>query len=127
MGYVDLGTTSTTTSNIFGFGSKQQVTGVFLEGVGSFPVNDQFSLLGKLGLIRWDSTETQCLVTSPFSDLACDFFADDGTDFVFGVGASYLVASNVKLRGEFERYGIDKEKAGAGDFNVLSLNLNLLF
>lgn len=77
-------------------------------GVGSYPLSGGFSVLGKLGICKWD-------------DHASGNPSDDGTDLTFGVGASYDVTSRVSTRLELDRYrNVAHDK---GDVDMLSLNL----
>lgn len=87
-GYVNLGEITIT-----GGGSRLVVetTGWDLVGVGSFPINNQFSVYGKLGFHS--------------SDTEIGSAKDDGIDLTFGIGARYDFSRNLGVRAEWQRYG----------------------
>jgi OOP family OmpA-OmpF porin len=52
-GYVDLGKAKFTGSGAFsGLSLSAKASGIFIAGIGAFPVNNQLSIFGKLGLIN---------------------------------------------------------------------------
>ena len=63
---------------------------VFLDAVGIAPLNDKWSLLGRLGVAH----------------VNLDTSAGDsgGSGLKLGLGAQYSLTSNIALRGEWERY-----------------------
>ncbi len=62
----------------------------FLDGVGLLPLNNQWSLLGRVGVahVNLDTSRGD----------------DSGTALKVGLGTQYTLTSNVALRGEWERY-----------------------
>lgn len=62
----------------------------FVDGVGVVPLNDQWSLLGRLGVAH----------------VNLDTSGGDASDTALkiGLGAQYALTSNVAMRGEWERY-----------------------
>lgn len=84
-----------------------------LSAVGILPLNDQFSLFARLGLNAWNSDISS---TGTASDSA------DGTDVVYGLGASYNITKNLNLRGEWERYVFDDT-----DVDLLSVGVAWMF
>ena len=76
----------------------------------ALPLNDSFSLLGKIGFHRWDIENS--------SD-------EDGTEPFYGIGASYQVNDNIALQAEFERLQIDS--IDVDDIDLLSVGLAFHF
>ena len=112
--YVDLGELSY--SGSFGgapvTGGKVEVTGFNISAIGAFPVNEQFSIFGKLGLFIWDAEANDTTGGQPFSA------TDDGTDLSFGVGVSYNFTRNLGVRAEWEMF-----KASDADASLISVGL----
>lgn len=65
-------------------------SGGFIDAVGSLPLNDKWSLLGRIGVAHVN------LDTSAGDD--------SGTGPKVGLGAQYNLTSNLAVRGEWERY-----------------------
>ena len=63
-------------------GGKVEVTGFNIAALVSYPINEQFSLFGKLGLFMWEAEASDTTAGIPFSATA------DGTDVSFGEGVS---------------------------------------
>ncbi|MFN2309589.1 MAG: outer membrane beta-barrel protein [Gammaproteobacteria bacterium] len=71
------------------------------DAVGFMPLGSGFELFGRAGVALWES-EASASGTGgggAFSDSA----DDDGSDFHFGVGASYAFTDNFRIRAEWER------------------------
>lgn len=85
-----------------------------LTGVGMFPLNNQFSLYGKLGLY-YSETEV-----SGVGD-------DTNTDLTFGAGAQYNFSPTLGLRAEWQRYNDVSSPIGGSDIDVWSLGLRVKF
>jgi OOP family OmpA-OmpF porin len=82
-GFADLG-------HIDNGNGKVDGSGEFLDAVGLWPLSDQWSLLGRVGLAH----------------VKLDTSAGDagGTGLKLGLGAQYTLTGNFALRGEWERY-----------------------
>jgi OOP family OmpA-OmpF porin len=86
-GYVDLGKFNTSTGHVKG-------DGLFLDAVGTLPLADSFSALGRVGVFN--------------GKLSSDADGSgSGTSYKFGAGLQYDINPNVALRGEWERYRFD--------------------
>ena len=72
-----------------------EVTAFELVGVGMYPLGNQFSILGKLGLAK----------------VNVDFVgrSDDSTELTFGVGVQYDLNPRLGFRGQWQRYDTDQE------------------
>lgn len=115
LGYTDLGEISATGG---GVNINVESTAWDLVGVGTFPINNQFSVYGKLGFYRAE-TEVSSNVAGGSGD-------KNTTDFTFGVGVRYDFTRNVGLRAEWQRYsGVEAPNttvtAGDSDIDVLSV------
>ena len=86
--------------------SSIESTGFEAAAVGNFPINSQFSLFGKIGLLAWDADTT---------NIAGD--SNTGTDVFFGIGGQYEVSGSLAVRGGWERYSIED-----GDIDFLSVS-----
>ena len=80
----------------------------------ALPLNDSFSLLGKIGFHRWDIENSEG-----------SSFDEDGTEPFYGIGASYQVNENVAIQAEFERFQIDS--IDIDDIDLLSVGLAFHF
>ena len=112
--YVDLGEVSYS-GNFFGTpvtGGRVEVSGVNISALGALPINEQFSVFGKIGLFLWDAEANDTTGGAPFSA------KEDGTDLSFGVGVSYNFTRNLGVRAEWEMF-----EAADADATLLSVGL----
>jgi len=84
-----------------------EATGFEAAVVGNYPLNSQFSVFGKVGLLAWDAE-----LSNPNSVFS---FSDTGTDVFFGIGAQYEISGNFAVRGSWESYTVED-----GDIDFLS-------
>lgn len=88
LAYTDLG--KVTGRNIgpgFADSFEVELKGFVVEAVGTWPINKDFSLFGKLGLITWNSD-----ITISKNDSFGSFAAStskSGTDLAYGIGGQY--------------------------------------
>ena len=71
----------------------------------------------KVGLHSWDMD-----TSLSGANIATTTLSDDGTDFYYGVGASYDINETLSLRAEFETYDFDGE-----DVDLLSAGIAVKF
>ena len=101
-GYIDLGelvvsATSAGGGFLYAAGpvtAKVSADGLFFDVKGLLPLNEQFSLYGKLGLLKWSEEGT---LSDSTGSLSGD---DDGTDIFFGVGASFNINHNISINAD---------------------------
>ncbi len=123
-GYVDLGKTkySATFTGGSAIGTVK-AHGVVIAGVGTIPVNDKFSVFGKLGVI--DGTVDVDVAMSGASHSA------SGTKWRpnYGVGAIYKISGNTEARVELEQFNKlgDESTTGTGNINALSAGIAYRF
>lgn len=123
-GYVDLGelTVSATSDGsglLYAPGSvalKAAVDGLFFDVKGILPLNEQFSLYGKLGLLKWDAEVTLSDVTGSLSE------STDENDTFFGVGGSFNISNTMALNLDYTKYDLDGD-----DVDVLSVGIQFGF
>jgi len=84
-----------------------EATGLEVAAVGNYPINSQFSIFGKVGLLAWDGETSN--PNPVFS------FTDTGTDVFFGLGGQYEISGNLAMRASWESYTMDNF-----DINFLS-------
>jgi OOP family OmpA-OmpF porin len=114
LGYVDLGEVSAS-HPVFGSG-KIEAKGIELVGVLAFPINQQFSVFGKLGVFRWDVDA---------SGFGSPSESETGTDVTFGFGAKYNFTKNFGLRLEWQRYNDvgDENTTGKDDVDYFGASI----
>jgi opacity protein-like surface antigen len=91
-------------SQLFDKGGAE-VTAFELVGVGMYPLGNQFSLLGKLGLARINV------------DTAAG--SRDKTELTFGVGVQYDLNPKFGLRGQWQRYDTDPDSVDVLSIGVI--------
>ncbi|MFN2644285.1 MAG: outer membrane beta-barrel protein [Burkholderiales bacterium] len=84
------------------FTDEAKVTAWELSALGAWPIVQQLSVFGRLGIYRATVKET--------TNFAGDF-EHDNNDWTFGLGLEYDFTRNLAIRGEWQRY----RKVGGGD------------
>ena len=119
--YVNLGTY---TGSVSGFGPavrvETELTGFTVQGVGMVPFGNEFSLMGRVGMIFWD------LNVTPSVPGASASVGDDGTDIALGVGAQYKFARNFGLRADVDFYP-DLGNSTTGEDNITAFSIGAVF
>jgi OOP family OmpA-OmpF porin len=123
-GYFDLGQfgyTATTTGPAGTLTGKIKLKGLNLDVVGTLPVTEKFSVLGRLGLnyaeARDNFTTTGGLtVTNPNP-------SKNEINYKFGAGVQYDFTESLGMRLEAERYRINDAVGNKGDIDMYSLGL----
>lgn len=73
-----------------------------LSAVGILPVGNDFSLLGKAGVCRWDD---RAKAYETVGGTIYEYPSEStGTDLTFGLGVKYDINTNLGVRGEWERF-----------------------
>lgn len=100
---------------------ENQVDAFSLAGVFSAPLNDYFSVYGKLGPALTTNEETTCLSNTWW----CDSTSDVKAGWTFGVGTSFTIPRLIgRLRLEADRFdhvGDSQDEYTAGRFTLLQL------
>lgn len=121
-GYTDLGKGSlsaTTTGPVASGVASFEATAWEVNAVGILPINESFSVFGKLGY-HWNESKTTGTGIFGSKDYS-------GDDFKFGVGAEYNINKNVGIRLEFERYNSLANSSSGTDVEVASLGMAYKF
>ena len=106
LGYADLGKFSSPAGSVKG-------KGVFLDGVGTIPITQSLSALGRVGVFSGKLDTT----------LAGN---DRGTSYKYGAGLQYDFNKQAGIRGEWERYRFKAFNTGTNT-DLLSVGLNYKF
>ncbi|MBL4622396.1 MAG: outer membrane beta-barrel protein [Immundisolibacteraceae bacterium] len=80
---------------------------------GTLPLTEQLSLLGRVGMYRWDANGSASLGAVSVSA------NDDGTDLTYGVGIQYSFTDHLGLRVEWERF----EEVADDDVQLISASV----
>ena len=101
LGYTDFGKVSAAP------GIDVKGNAIELVGVGTLPLNDKFSLLGKLGFAM--------------GEFKGGGASADSTELTYGIGAQYNLSPVLGLRAEYQIYTDVGD--GASDVNVMSIGI----
>ena len=115
LGKVDF-TSTTDLGTIVGSKEAQLVN---LDLVGKFPLNEQFSLLGRVGAYYW-KTKSEMPRAAPVGTTKVD---DNGFDFKVGAGLQYDFNPRWGIRGEYERFNGIGKNTSSGDSKVNQLTV----
>ena len=99
-GYVNFGNTNKSFSdgvNTSSYGVKSSA--VYLAGTATAPINDRFSVFGKLGV-----TANRSKINSTFNGVSSNNTRTH-TDALIGVGASYAITKELAAVVEYENFG----------------------
>jgi OOP family OmpA-OmpF porin len=97
----------------FGIGSiEASLTGLNFSALGRLPVNDVFSVFGKIGFAAYD-VEAKGRIGNTV--VASDDDSDE--DLSYGIGAAFNLGPSFEVRGEYEAIDVS-----GGSFDVLSVS-----
>jgi OOP family OmpA-OmpF porin len=129
LGYADLGQ-GEGRATVTGVGSgtaRFEAEAWDLVMVGMLPINERFSIFGKLGFARWD-VDASATVSIPGRGTGVGSDSEDGTELTQGVGAQFNFTKNVGARVEWQRYNdVGGSKTGESDIDVISASLLFTF
>ncbi len=121
-GYFDLGRfnySGTTTGGAYN--GNTRVNGLNLDLVGTLPLTDRFSVLGRVGAAyartRDDFASTSFVPVNTFNR------SRNETGVKFGVGIQYAITEALSLRGELERYRINDPIRNRSNVDMASIGL----
>lgn len=90
-----------------------------LVGIGAYPLSNQLSVYGKVGLYRAEAELTSTI------GLSAD---ETATDLTYGFGVRYDFTPAIGVRGEWQRYAdVGGGNIGDGDVDVLSVGVLFKF
>lgn len=123
-GYADLGKVGASGTDPFlgAFSISYESTGFELSGVGTIPINERFSVYGKLGLFMWD---LDAKATS--SVFGSGSLSEDGTDLTYAIGAKYGFTKNFAVQLQWQRYNDIGNDATVGTSDIDVIGLGAIF
>ena len=100
--YADLGefTAKGTVLGVPASAIDAEIDGFGISAVGTWPIDDKFSVFGKVGVFIWDLDVSGTLGGAPIGSIA----DDDGSDLTYGIGAHYSFNETFAIRVEWERF-----------------------
>ena len=112
LGYTDLGKAK---ASGLGLTDELKATAWELSAVGSYPVANQFSVFGRLGLYFADAKENTNFAGN---------FKHTNNDLTYGFGVRYDFSRDFGVRGEWQRYGkVGGGAIGKSDIDVISVGV----
>ena len=120
LGYVDFGKAKADAGTTTG---EAKVNGFTLAGTGTLPINEMFSVFGKLGFIRYDLKVSGA---SPGITFSAD---DKRSTLMYGFGGQYNVTDQIGIRAEWELFKNvgDSSTTGQSDIDLLSASIVFKF
>ena len=122
-GYFNLGKFgfNSQTTPLGSLNGQFRVDGINIDVVGSLPVNDQLSLMARMGVINGRSrdnfTSTGAVAVSNSNPEITK------RDYKAGLGFAYKFSQSMSLRGEIERYKINDAVGGKANIDLATLSL----
>lgn len=126
-GYVDLGRFSafSTTVPAGTLSLRATSTAWNLDAVGILPFGNNFSLLGRVGVVR-SETKVSAAGTGAVVVLVPNL-KDHDTNYKLGLGLGYDFTKSLGVRGEWERYRVADGTGGRDDVDLFSVSLRVKF
>lgn len=127
-GYIDLGNTKYSASFTGGNASaNSKAAGLNIAALGILPINESFSVFGKLGMIN-AKVETTVSANGPGGAASASASSTNWKPN-YGFGATYNVNKQFGIRAEYEQFSKlgDANKTGEADVNLLSVGLSYKF
>lgn len=127
-GYVDLGEGSYSGNYTGGnVNATIKASGFNIAALGILPINESFSVFGKLGTIR-AKVEAQSNATGP-AGAATGSVRSTDWESNFGIGGTYNISKQLGIRAEYERFNKlgDSASTGEGDVDLLSAGVMYKF
>ena len=122
-GYFDLGkfgyTANTTPAGTLS--GNMRVTGLNLDLVGSLPLSQRFSAIGRVGF-NYARTRDNFSSTGAVGVINANP-SENGTNYKLGVGLQYALSDAWSLRGELERYRVKDGVGNRGHIDMASVGL----
>lgn len=93
-------------------GENSDISVIAAHAVAAIPVTEKFEIFGKLGVMRWNSDNTEG--------------SEDGFGVAYGAGAKMHLNETTKLRAEWEKFpDIETSPTKDTDLNMLSIGVEL--
>lgn len=106
--------------------SETKLNGFAIHAIGTLPVNDAFSLFGKLGIA---STSAKASGTSSNPAVVSIVSAEtSNTNASFGIGAQYAITNKVALRAQYDDFGsVGNSNTGKSKVTLISAGVVFWF
>lgn len=120
-GYVDLGKASYSANYTGGSATANvEASGLNVSALGIMPINESFSVFGKLGVIR-AKVEENGIATDTGGSASGSASSTDWKPN-FGIGGTYNINTQLGIRAEYERFNQlgDSDTTGEADVDLLS-------
>lgn len=122
-GYFDLGRFGygSTTTPAGTFSGNTRVNGLNLDLVGTLPLSDRFSVLGRVGAAYAQNRGS--FASTGFVPLNTSNPRRNDTNLKIGLGIQYAITEALSVRGELERYRINDPIRNRGNVDMASIGL----
>lgn len=117
--YADLGNGSAGTG--LGLTGTWKASALQISGIGTFPVANGFSIIGKLGIVRADLELSGSYLGTGFNYTATT------SNVAYGIGAQFDLSNKTALRAQYDSYGTLGDAVTTGTTKASSLSVGLLF
>lgn len=125
-GYVDLGKAKYSASYTGGNAAADaKASGINIAAIGILPINESFSVFGKLGLIN-AKVEISASATGPGGSASGTASATKWKPN-FGIGGTYNINKQVGIRAEIERFSKLGDSDNTGESNVDMLSAGVMY
>jgi OOP family OmpA-OmpF porin len=125
-GYVDLGKANYSANYTGGnLNAIVKASGLNIVAVGILPLNESFSIFGKVGVIH-AKVEVSATGTGPGGSASA---SDSSTDWKpnFGIGGTYNISKQLGIRAEYERFQKLGNSDTTGEANVDLLSAGVMY
>lgn len=126
-GYFDLGEFgfTATTVPVGTLNGNIKLKGLSLDAVGTFPITEKFSVMGRVGL-NYAQARDSFTGTGAVNVLNPNPSKRE-TNYKYGLGLQYALTDALGMRLEAERYRIDDAVGNKGDIDLISVGLIYMF
>jgi OOP family OmpA-OmpF porin len=130
VGYVDLGNFKVSASGSVNLlqataSGSDKANGISLDAVGTLPINQEFGLIGRIGIFAWrlDATAIVSAQGAPGGPVSTED-KPTGTSLDFGAGVKYDLNKNFGVRAEYQRFqSIGNSNTGKSDVDLFSASV----
>lgn len=100
-----------------------RVKGLHVDLVGTLPLTQRFSVLGRVGLTSSRTDGSFSAIGAARVPYASASTSERSTNYKYGLGVAYNLTENLAMRVEGERYRIKDSVGNRGDVDMLSIGL----
>lgn len=118
LGKINFSSNATSAAGSSVIGGSKEAWLLNLDLVAKAPLNEQFSIVGRIGGYYWKTKSGM-----PNASLSTSTVNDSGWDYKAGIGLQYDFNQRVGMRGEFERFNGVGSNSTSGDSKVNQLTV----